>query len=187
MLSTLVARSLIVRSEPLQAEVIVVLSGSSVYEERLRHAARLFREGRARAIVLTDDGQRGRWSRQRQRNLRPVEHGRDMLLASGVRMEDLVVLPKPIHSTHDEAVAVQMYARARQIRSVLVVTSPYHARRSFWVFNRVLAADAVSVGIDPVPTGDQSPAPWKWWLSWRGWQSVGAEYPKLAYYLVAYR
>ena len=110
-----------------------------------------------------------------------------MLLGSGLPAEHVVMLPGRVHSTYDEALAVQAYARAQRLRSLLIVTSPYHARRALWVFNRVLAADSVSVGVDPVPPGDQSPAPGVWWLSRGGWQSVAAEYPKFLYYLIAYR
>ena len=138
-------------------------------------------------FVLTDDGLAGRWSRAQQRNPRSIERGRDMLLGSGVPAEHVVMLPGRVHSTYDEALAVQTYARAQRLHSLLIVTSPYHARRALWVFNRVLAADGVSVGVDPVPPGDQSPPPGMWWLSRSGWQSVAAEYPKFLYYLIAYR
>ena len=158
-----------------------------MYAERLGHAARLYREGRARTIVLTDDGLRGRWSRAQQRNPRSIERGRDMLLGSGLPAERVVMLPGRVHSTYDEALAVQTYARAQRLHSLLIVTSPYHARRALWVFNRVLATDGLSVGVDPVPPGDQSPSPGTWWLSRSGWQSVAAEYPKFLYYLIAYR
>ena len=164
---------------------MVVLSGSAVYEERLRHAARIYHQRRTRMILLTDDGLAGRWSRARQRNLRSIERGRDMLLESGVQGEHIVLLSQRVDGTYDEARAVQAYARARGLRSVLIVTSPYHTRRALWVFRRVLAADAVSVGVDPA-AGEQSPGAWLWWLSGRGWLTVGAEYPKLAYYVVKY-
>lgn len=183
----LAARLLIVRSGPARTDAIVVLSGAPVYAERLRHAASIYHQGRAPAIVLTDDGLAGPWSRQRQRNPRSIERGRDLLVASGVPSDALVMLPQRIQGTHDEAVALQAYARAQRIRSLLVVTSPYHARRALWVFRRVLAAHGVSVGVDPVSPGDQSPAPGVWWLSRLGWQSVAAEYPKFLYYLIAYR
>jgi uncharacterized SAM-binding protein YcdF (DUF218 family) len=181
------ARFLIVKGEPLRAQAAVVLSGSSVYEERLRHAASIYHQGRARTIILTDDGLAGRWSRERQRNPRSIERGRDMLFRSGVSADHVVMLPGRIRSTYDEALAVRAYARAQRLHSLLIVTSPYHARRALWVFKRVLDADGVAVGVDPVQPGDQSPAPREWWLSRRGWQSVAGEYPKFIYYLLAYR
>jgi uncharacterized SAM-binding protein YcdF (DUF218 family) len=186
-IAPLAARFLIVRTGPSSGDIIVVLSGSAVYTERLQYAASLYHQARAPAIVLTNDGLAGRWSRQQQRNPRSIERGRDLLVALGIPGDHIVMLPQRVHSTFDEAVAVSEYARAQRLRSVVIVTSAYHARRAIWIFNRVLAADSVSVGIDPVPAGDQSPTPAMWWLSARGWQNVGAEYPKFAYYVTAYR
>ena len=187
LLAPLAARLLVVRSEPTRADAIIVLSGSAVYAERLQQGVKLYHQGAARKVIITNDGQIGRWSRARQRNPRSIEQGRDILLGSGLPAEALIVLPERVHSTYDEALAAQAYARANRLRSLLIVTSPYHARRALWVFRRVLAADGVSVGIDPAPPGSQSPTPGVWWLSGRGWQSVGAEYPKFLYYLFAYR
>jgi uncharacterized SAM-binding protein YcdF (DUF218 family) len=181
------ARLLIVRGEPSHADAIIVLSGSAVYVERLRYAASIYHQGRARAIVLTDDGLAGPWSRERQRNPRSIERGRDMLLASGVPAGRVVNLPGRVRSTYDEALAARTFARAQRLDSLLIVTSPYHSRRALWVFNRVLAADGVAVGVDPVPPGDQSPPPTVWWLSRRGWTNVAGEYPKFLYYVLAYR
>jgi uncharacterized SAM-binding protein YcdF (DUF218 family) len=178
---------LIVRTEPSRANAIIVLSGSAVYAERLRHAATLFHQGRAQAILLTNDGLAGRWSRARQRTPRSIERGRDILLGSGVPTEHVVTLPERVRSTYDEALAARAYSRTQHLRSLLIVTSPYHARRALWVFNRVLAADGVSVGVDPVPPGDQSPPLAVWWLSRSGWQNVAVEYPKFLYYVLAYR
>jgi uncharacterized SAM-binding protein YcdF (DUF218 family) len=166
---------------------MIVLSGSAVYPERLRYAASLYHQGRAGAIILTDDGLAGRWSRERQRNPRSIERGREMLLGTGVPADNVVNLPGRIRSTYDEALAARTYARAQRVHSLLIVTSPYHSRRALWVFSRVLASDGIAVGVDPVPPGDQSPPTTVWWLSRSGWQNVAGEYPKFLYYVLAYR
>ncbi len=182
-----VAKFLIVRSSPSASDAIIVLSGSAVYDERLQHAAALFHQGRARTILLTNDGLIGGWSRKLQRNPRSIERGRNFLVAAHVPAGQIVELPPQVRRTYDEAVAARAYARTHQLRSLLIVTSAYHARRALWTFNRVLAADDVSVSIDPVMPGHQSPTPELWWLRRGGWQSVAGEYPKFLYYLLAYR
>ena len=178
----LAARILIVRAEPRSADAMIVLSGSPVYAERLRQAAALYSLRRAPHIILTDDGLAGRWSRREQRNPRTVERGTHALLAAGVPSDRIVLLPERVHSTRDEAYAARRYARANGLKSLLVVTSPYHSRRALWVFRRILSEDGVAVGIEPVATGDQSPVPERWWLSRQGWNSVAAEYVKFPYY-----
>jgi uncharacterized SAM-binding protein YcdF (DUF218 family) len=183
-LSPGLATILVVR-EPIEgADAILVLSGSSVYDERLDHAIDLYRGGRAQTIVLTNDGLRGRWSRARQSNLYSIEHGRDKLVAAGIPPERIVLLQPLVRNTYDEAVALRDYIVAHRSTRVLIVTSPYHSRRALWIIRRVVAPANATVGIDSPPPGRQSPAPAIWWLSARGWQTVAAEYVKFAVYAV---
>lgn len=182
------AASVLVVRRPLErADALVVLSGSSVYEERARWAARLFREGRAARVVLTRDGHAGGWSQERGRTMLFYERSVEALEREGVPRDRVEVLPEFIASTYDEAVALREYAARSGARRLLVVTSPYHTRRALWTFGRVLAGTGVEVGIDAPPAGVQSPAPLAWWLSARGWNSVATEYPKSVYYWLSYR
>lgn len=180
------ARGLVVRAGVERADAMLVLSGSADYRERALWAARLFREGRAPRIILTDDGLRGGWSSAEQRNPFFYERVRDELTHAGVPPERIEVLPERVSSTHDEASLARRYASSRGLRSLLVVTSPFHTRRALWTFSRVFDGSRVSVGVDAPPEGGQARAA-GWWLSRHGWQSVGVEYPKLVYYRLRYR
>jgi uncharacterized SAM-binding protein YcdF (DUF218 family) len=65
-------------------------------------------------------------------------------------------------NTYGEARAVAAYVRSRGLRRVLVVTSPYHTRRSLQTFRRVLAGSDVEVGV--LPSSSTSTAtPSTWW------------------------
>lgn len=163
-----IARFLIVRAEPSRADVVVVLSGASVYDERVRHGIALFREGRARTIVLTNDGLRGRWSRRRQANLTSVERAKDTVLDAGIPEQQLVILSARVDSTYDEAVTVRSFVEKSGIKNVLVVTSPYHSRRALRVFRQLVEPAGVRVGIDSPLPGEQSPRTSEWWLSRTG-------------------
>lgn len=181
----LAARALVVRAELERADVLVVLGGASDYHERARHAAQLFREGRAPLVVLTDDGARGGWSQAEQRNPSFCELSRAELLAAGVPPASVRVLPGAVDGTHSEALLLRRHADANNWRSLLVVTSPYHSRRALWTFRRAFGASGARVGVAPTPFA-QTPPPAAWWLSARGWRSVAPEYPKQVYYWLAY-
>src|SRR5438105_1225098 len=56
------ARWLVVECDMDRADAVVVLSGSSTYGERARHAAEIYAAGRAPLVVLTNDGQKSGWS-----------------------------------------------------------------------------------------------------------------------------
>lgn len=181
------ARLLIVRAELPQADALVVLSGSSAYVERTRWAARLWSEGRAPKIVLTDDGLRGGWSSAEQRNPFFVERAAAELSRAGVPPARIEVLPETVAGTHDEAVLLRRYAEARGLRSILLVTSAYHSRRTLWTMRTVFAGSGVKIGLDAPPPGEQTPPPVTWWLHRAGWPAVGGEYAKLLYYYLRFR
>ena len=176
------ARGLVVSAPLDRADAIVVLSGSSTLAERTQHAAQLYSQQRAPKILLTTDNQQGGWSSAEQRNPYFHEIATRELIRLGVPAQNVEVINRPVSSTWDEAVVVREYAKTHNLQSVLIVTSAYHSRRALWTF-RTLLPDGFRVGVDPVPTGIQTPRPETWWLRPRGWQLVFIEYLKLIYYL----
>jgi uncharacterized SAM-binding protein YcdF (DUF218 family) len=78
------AQPLVVSSPFPHADALLVLAGGVVYEERVQYAARLFQEGKASIVLLTNDGQRRRWSVQLQRNPTSVEQAIVTLEGEGV-------------------------------------------------------------------------------------------------------
>jgi uncharacterized SAM-binding protein YcdF (DUF218 family) len=187
LLAWVAAEALVVRADLPRADALLVLSGSSNYVERAQWAARLYKEGRAPLVLLTDDGQRGGWSSEEQRNPFFVERAAVELNRAGVPADKIEVLPGVVSSTYDEAATLRSYASSRGLRSVLVVTSAYHSRRALWTLRRVLDGSGVEVGVDAPPAGvDESPPAVTWWTRPRGWQMVAGEYPKIVYYHLRY-
>lgn len=180
------ARWLLIDARPERADALVVLGGSSTYKERTEYAARLFKEGFAPAVLLTDDGLRGGWSQEQQRNPFFVERAAAALEAAGVPRENVETLAPQTSSTYEEARLLREYASARGLKSLLVVTSGYHSRRALWTFERVFEGSGVRVGLAAVEPGRQTPAPASWWMSVKGWRVVALEYVKLAYYRLRY-
>lgn len=182
----LAASSLIVR-EPLDhADVLAVLSGSAAYEERTSKAAELYHSGVARKIILTNDNRQGGWSRTEQRNPYFYERARAELIGLSVSPEDIIVLPQPVYGTHDEALVLRSHLEANSYRSMLVVTSAFHSRRALWTLKRTFAETGITIGVEPVPPGGQTPGPALWWLHLQGWEDVPVEYVKIIYYRLRY-
>jgi len=180
------AKYLITEAPLDKADVIVVLSGSATFRERTREAARLFFEGHAPRILITNDDQQGPWSSSDQRNLFFYERSLEQLRNAGVPSQSIEVLMQPVSSTYDEAELIRNYAQQHGLRSILIVTSAYHSRRALWVFSRVFRDSGIQIGLDAVPPGQQSPPPATWWFKLRGWQLVPNEYLKMVYYLIRY-
>ena len=179
------AKWLIVKSPVAHADAIVVLSGSAVYGERTQRAAEYYAQGLANRVLLTNDNLRGEWSNAQQRNPFFYERARDNLLRLGVPPDRVEVLPTTVTNTYDEALALREYTVANKLRSLLVVTSAYHSRRVSWTFEKVFAETGITINVQSVEAGEETPRPLTWWLHLSGWQMVPGEYVKYVYYRLA--
>lgn len=176
------ARLLIVRTPAQHAEAIVMLSGSATYRERTAHAAKLYNEGRAPRVILTNDNVQSGWSESEQRNPLYYERAISELRAASVPADKIEVSPDPILGTYDEASVIRVYCEKHQIHSIVVVTSGYHSRRALWTFRQVFRDSGIDVSMDPVEAGIDTPPAATWWLNSFGWEMVAEEYGKLVCY-----
>ncbi len=183
------AASYLAVEKPLQsADAIFVLSGSDAYIERADEAAKLFKEQIAPKIFLTDDGLKGGWNQKEQRNPYFVERARWKLIAQGVPAEAIETLPVIVEGTNDEANLLVKVSAERNLKSLLLVTSAYHTRRTLWTFERVVSRSnsPLDIGIKFPPGEEKILSPFSWWLSIKGWKTVGAEYVKIVCYWLIY-
>ena len=132
-----------------QAAVIVVLGGAMQHDQhqpypglsraadRYWHAARLFHADRAKRVILSGGRTPGRGP------------GMTEAEAAAVLMRDLgvpdaaLVLETDALTTHENAVNVARMMADRDLRTLLLVTSALHMRRSEAAFR--------GAGLDPVP------------------------------------
>ncbi len=138
--------------DPLEhADAIIVLSDDNFYADRATHAADLYRHGMAPLVVASG------------RRLRPyagiaelMEHD---LIERGVPKDKILRVVHDADNTKEEAEALAPQAVQRKWRSVIVVTSNYHARRSRYIFNRVFPAE-IQVRVSGARDGDFDPEDW---------------------------
>ena len=178
----LAAHLLIVKAELASADAIVVLSGSSTYRERTAWAAKLYREGRAPVVILTNDSLISGWDRVEERNPYFYELAAKELQQQGVPPEKIQVVSGIALGTYEETLGMRDYATTHKLKRLLIVTSAYHSRRALWSMRHAVERSGIEVGIDSPPPGWQTPAPSMWWLRRRGWRVVAGEYVKMIYY-----
>ncbi|NNE97796.1 MAG: YdcF family protein [Pyrinomonadaceae bacterium] len=181
----LLAKNLIVEKPLEEADAIMVLSGSSVYVERTHKAAELYKRGTASRVLLTDDGGYAGWSQKEGRNPPFVYLAKQELIAQGVAEDDIEILEPQVTGTIWEARNLKAKIKKENWRSIVLVTSSYHTKRALNTFSEILG-DRTNIGISASPTGDQTPPPFSWWLSAKGWQVVGGEYVKSVVYWIYY-
>jgi len=102
----------------------------------------------------------------------------------GVAADRIRILPLTAPGTYGEALATLAFSRQEEVHRLLVVTTPYHTRRSLAVFRAVFDGHAVQVGVEPART---SPArPDRWWGNPYDLAYVAYEWTAALYYAARY-
>jgi len=158
---------------PQKSDVIAVMAGG--YRERVPTAARLFHDGYGKLIILANDGDRAGWSQRHERNLYKVERAEEELVRLGVPRECIVKLNYSGNSTMFDALAIKRYVLENNIRSLLIVTSDYHLRRSIWICRRLLRNHPATLSACPAKSLNT------WFINYV------VEYAKLVFYVVRWR
>lgn len=164
---------LIIADELQPANAIVIMGGGG--EPRMAEALELYRDKLARIIILTETGEYIEES-----NYLQSFDIRIQLMNNGVPAGNVLITDSEVSSTLEEARAVLKTLKLNQMNSAIIVTDPYHTKRTSIVFNDVFAGEDISLSIQPVtPSWYNSRT---WFLSRDGWKFTVLEYLKLAAY-----
>ena len=157
-------RWLVLTQEPRPADLLVVLAGGA--GERLATGLVLYQAGLSPRILVTDEfgypDRAMRW-----------------LGGKGIPRRSLVPPLMPSESTYEDALAVRQVVLKENIRSILVVTSPYHCRRARLILDRVLGGLGIQVTVTASMTLYMDLE--RWWQTRQGWITVPGEFPKLVW------
>jgi uncharacterized SAM-binding protein YcdF (DUF218 family) len=155
--------------EPRRVGAVILLSGGG--DERIDEAARLMRERYAEQLILTDTDTR------MKTGLLEWEYLRLELIDRGVSPAQIQPTYHTVGSTRDEAQAVKELMLRHHISSCLVVTDPYHTRRTRFIFRQEMQGSGIEVSV--VSAQGHWYTAYGWFLSLRGWQTTFSEYIKL--------
>jgi len=164
---------LIIASDLSPSDAIVVLGGGG--EGRLNEALELYVEKYGRVIILTETGE---WVEEY--DYMQSFDIRIQLLNNGIPEGNIMITDVEVSSTLEEAKAVKQLLEVRQFSSAIVVTDPYHTKRTSIIFNDVFSGTDIRINFDPVtPSWYNSRT---WFLSKDGWKFTSLEYIKLLAY-----
>ena len=135
------------------ADVIHVIAGD---DYRTDYAIQLYKKGYGEKIFFT-----GGWCEIH--HYWHGEHAKERSLAQGVPLDAIVIDDSKVLSTYMEAEKLKewMTKRLEPVRSVTVVSDPFHMRRARWTFQKMLG-DKIVVQMAPVPF-EQTPFQRIWW------------------------
>ena len=195
-------RDRLIVADPLQAsDAIYILAGIPDLEARTERAADVYRRGFAPLVLFIKDNTLGPWEPGFKRNLTFADRSRLILSRYGVPQDAVVALTAdrktPTRGTYGEAISARRFIRERNIRSIILVTSPLHTRRARRTFRnllddlsvRVLVVPATPETLDPdavfsEKTGLESVAGGM--IHYEGMKNIFLEYVKTAYYAVRF-
>ena len=171
------------REDPLEkADAILVLSGTSM--RRPLEGADLFLAGYGSRLVLTRQTRDGGELALAKRGValpEDVELQRDVFVKLGVPEPSIIIPPRIHNSTAAEAVTLRELAAKYGWTTVIVVTSPYHLRRSGFALRRELRGTGVRVVMRR--TRYEPVQPERWWGRRTDVRDVVSEIPKLVAYM----
>ena len=98
----------------------------------------------------------------------------------GVPAGRVRILPLTRNGTYGEALAVLAFAHKTSIHRIVVVTSPYHTRRSLAAFRKIFDGSGIEVGVEPAR--ESSALPERWWATPYDRAYVAYEWGAIVYY-----
>ena len=143
-----------------RADVVVALGGDRARQEV---AADLFHRGLANRVLFTGSDARER------------DYG-----CLDIPPERAFPLPPPSYTTGEEAGAVRTIVEAEHVRSVIIVTAPFHSRRALAIFRHALSGTGTEIML--AATRNPRYRTDRWWRDHMGVKSVLSEYAGLLYY-----
>lgn len=134
-----------------RSDAIIELSIDNFYADRATRTAEIYRQGLAPVVVAS--GLR----------LRPYAGAAELmehdLIERGVPKEKILRYPHDAENTREEAEVLAKLADQKKWKSVIIVTSNYHTRRTRYIFRRVFPGN-ISVSVAGARDGDFDPGRW---------------------------
>jgi uncharacterized SAM-binding protein YcdF (DUF218 family) len=169
---------LVFQDELEPSDAIVVLVGSST-GNRIEEAVRIFKKGMGKILVFSGYSYYPGMGSHRGMKQYAIKLGVP---------EDKIVAEKAIGetSTWGEALANIKLLKRLKAKSLILVTSSFHTRRSHWVYERVIKSLNMHITLRVQPAYDPKVPYPGWWKIRSGKKYVFDEYIKFFYYFITY-
>lgn len=163
------------------ADVIVVLSGNG---SRYRYAAKLFKEGYAKYVLLN-------YNEEDTYNVigvkfDPQEMIKSFAVSNGIPAERILTEGR-CTSTYEDILYAKENILKNQFKSAIIVSNNFHMRRVYLTFQMIFKEGMDKAIFIPVPMEISGINPDIWWTNEDDFLKVINEYIKLFFYYFKYR
>lgn len=173
-----VGRFLVVSDPGQRTDAVVILGGGGPH--RVEHGAALLRDGGAQWFVISDSPLNMPGIRVSYAHLMRAE-----AVWRGVPEDRILTAPGMVRTTYEEALAVRELATARGLRSLTVITDPFHTRRARMAFDDAFRGTGILVLVQRA--NDSWYRADSWWRDRDAIRETWTEYLKLILYVIGYR
>jgi len=182
---TRLGRYLIVEHQPEKSDLIVCLAGGNI--ERGLAAADAYKDGLAPRLYISREELPDGYGLLEEMGLnypKKVDLLAMLLKELGVPETAILTSDSIVKSTIEEAQTVRKEVEKRGLRSLIIITSPTHTRRSWLTYRHVFEDSDVRIHV--LPSKYSKFRPEDWWKKRRYTREVIIEYEKLIYYTLKY-
>lgn len=163
---------LVMRDKLEPADAILVLGGDWS-GERVEEGIALYKQGYAKYMVMSG----GKVYRTLTNAQLMGEHARE----KGVPGRAIILEDESLSTKEDARCSIPILEKYK-IKSIILVTSPYHTRRAGRVFKKILGPRGIKVMV--CPARDSSYNPERWWTRHEDTGAVVWEYVALVLYFI---
>ena len=156
-------------------DAVVVLSGGTG-DERLAEAAKIYHNNYAEWIILTETGE----TLESSPELVSVVSSELLVSQLGIPDHAIIITEKHVSSTWSEARVVMKLMLREGLQSCIVVTDPFHTRRTRIAFRDEFLPRDLTMYV--YPAGSHWYSASTWWLTAEGRDNTLREYVKLFAY-----
>lgn len=150
-----------------KTDAIVILAGDT--GERVREASRLFHQQQAHLMIISGNNLYG---------VSIPEAMKNYAIHLQVPSENIIIESES-ESTLDHPKHLKPIFKAHNIKSILIVTSKFHTRRSYLTFKKVLKNENIDIFIAPAEDGINYG---EWWKNHESAEKILLELGKTVWY-----
>lgn len=176
---------LVTEEMPDHADAMVLLMGT--FPPRVLQAVDLYSEGRTGRLIIVNEN-RDQYKMLTERGVEVIGttiQASNALMILGIPPDSITMLTGEAQSTLNEAMVTMDYlSQHPEIKSLIIVSSPSHMRRSKLIFRKAISYSGLQVSVFCSPSKYTGFNPDKWWKSKEDIQIVLSEYLKLTSFVL---